>query len=182
MKLLTKQWYQTMIDSGLGVQVQIDVRTAVFSEELFREAWEKKLDAWLQMRKEACPIMEQIFDETQERELRIANGLDRVWIGRYSLHNSCVLSMDWEGEDLLVEFARDQVDWPEIKVIRFRDARILTQDREPGKAWWLYDEIWPAEGGYEIHALLWRDLEVFELTVHCRGTELAWTVPPKFKD
>ena len=46
------------------------------------------------------------------------------------------------------------------------------------KAFWLYDEIWRAEeGGFEIHALLWKDNGVFELTIRCRDTELLWTVP-----
>ena len=46
-------------------------------------------------------------------------------------------------------------------------------------AWWLYDEIWRTEEEtIEIHALLWREDDLFELTIECRDTEIVWTVLP----
>ena len=52
MKLLTKDWYQTMQDSGLGVQLRVDDRAAECSEELFRKIREEELSDWLEMRRE----------------------------------------------------------------------------------------------------------------------------------
>lgn len=266
MKLLTKDWYQTMQDSGLGVQLRVDDRAAECSEELFRKIREEELSDWLEMRRELCADFGEEFEEVGEREyfeerfqreletfrartpvkilekvadirvlalgvcteevfadfreyrewcrkwteqtldeawnLQKSQGLDAVWTGEHSLHDSVVLSLNREGEDLLIEFEReDPMErlqdvrendpelleemgeeaflFPEIKAIRFRDAEILKQEQPLEEAFWLYDEIWPAEEGtYEIHALLWRENEVFELTIGCRGTELVWTVEP----
>ena len=245
MKLLTKAWYQTMLDSGLGVQLRADKRAAEFSEAVYQQVWEEKLSEWLELRREVCDVFGETFDEagerlhfqeSQERELellrtrvpggilekvadirlmalgvcteevfaemkayrewcrkwtektqdeawnmRCSQGLDKAWIGEHSLHDSVVLSLRREGEDLLIDFERDEdATWPEIKAVRFRDAEILKQEQPLEKAWWLYDEIWRTEeGDYEIHALLWRENEVFELTIRCRETELIWTVEPK---
>lgn len=241
MKFLTKEWCQTMQDSGLGVQLVADDRAADASEEVFRALWDEKLDEWMELRAE----LENEFDEGRERRLfregyrgaleqfrtrtpakilqkvadirvlalgcctaevwrdlreyrdwcrkwtektleeafnmRCSQGLEKAWTGERSLHDSVVLSLRREGEDLLIDFERDEnATWPEIKGIRFRNAVILKQEKPLEEAFWLYDEIWRTEeGGYEIHALLGRNNEVFELTIGCRDTELIWTVQPK---
>lgn len=110
---------------------------------------------------------------------RRAAGLDKAFTGEHSLHDSVVLTMDREGEDLVIEFERDEVEWPEIRAVRFRSAVILTQEQPVENAWWLYDEIWRTGEGYEVHALLCRDDGVFELTVQCRDTEIEWMIQAK---
>ena len=240
MKLLTKEWYQTMQDSGLGVQLRADDRAAEASEAVFQALWDEKLDEWMELRAE----LGEEFDEGRERRLfregylraleqyrtrtpekilqKVADirvlalgyctaevlrevreyrdwcrkwtektldeafnmqksqGLDKIWTGAHTLHDSVVLSLRREGEDLLINFERDEdTTWPEIKGIRFRSAVILKQEKPLEEAFWLYDEIWRTEeGGYEIHALLWRNNEVFDLTIGCRDTALLWTVAP----
>lgn len=242
MKLLTKEWYQTMQDSGLGVQLEADERAAVYSDALYRQLREEKLTQWLEFRREFCEDFGEAYDEKAERgcfeesnrreleifqsrtparillkvadirvlalgycteevfedfkkyrawcrkwtektmeeawKMRCAQGLEKAFTGEYSLHDSLVLTLKREGEDLIIAFERDEdATWPEIKAIRFRDAQILKQEQPVEKAWWLYDEIWSTgEGDYEVHALLWRDGAVFELTIRCRDTELVWTV------
>ena len=265
MKLLTKAWYQTMQDSGMGVMLQVDERAAECSEELFQAVWEEKLAEDLELRREMCAEFEEVFDEAQERQsfaeqhrwemeyyrtrmpesilnqvadlrvlalgycteavfralkeyrawcetwtektmdeawkMRCSQGLESAFTGEHSLHDSVVLSLQREGEDLRMEFEReDPMErlrdirendpelleemgeepflFPEIRAICFRDAEILKQEKSVEKAFWLYDEIWRTEeGGFEIHALLWKDNGVFELTIRCRDTELLWTVP-----
>ena len=44
---MTKEWYRTMTDSGLGVQLRADDRAAVFSEELYQQVRAEKLKEWL---------------------------------------------------------------------------------------------------------------------------------------
>ena len=47
MKLLTKDWYQTMQDSRLGFQLEVDERAAEKSEELYQTIRAEKLRKWL---------------------------------------------------------------------------------------------------------------------------------------
>ena len=263
---MTKEWYQTMTDSGLGIQLRADDRAAVFSEEFFQSIWEKKCDDMLAMREDVCYEYDMPWDEEDERryfeenyrreeeifrtrtpakilskvadirvlalgycsaevyrdfeeyralcekqtektmeeawELQRAQGLDKIWTGGHSLHDSLVQSVKREGEDLVIEFEAEDPEerladirendpelleemgeahflFLEIKAIRFRDAEILKREQPLENAWWLYDEIWKSERGYEIHALLWQENDVFELTIECREPELIWTVEPK---
>lgn len=241
MKLLTKEWYRTMQDSALGVQLRVDDRAAECSEEVYRTLRAERLAQWLRDREEVCEVTEESFDPEKEwllfgefldaelrtfqtrtppailqkvkdirllalgyctREvyadfeayrklcqkwtektmdeawnMRRAQGLE--WTGEHSLHDSFVRLLEREGEDLLLGLEVDEeATWPEIKAIRFRDAAVLKQERPVENAWWLYDEIWRTDDGCEVHALLWRDNEVFELTVACRDTELIWRMPP----
>lgn len=251
MRYLTKEWYHTMTDSGLGIQLRADDRAAVFSEELYQQVRAEKLKEWLADLRE---YLEEAYDEAAERQrfaefhsqeleefqtrtpaqilakvadirvlalglcteevyrdfeeyralcekqtektmdeawnLQRAQGLDKVWTGEHSLHDSLVQSVKREGEDLVIEFSRENVLklheelgeeeflFPEIRAIRFRDAEILKQEEPLENTWWLYDEIWKTDRGYEIHALLWKENDVFELTIECRETELIWSFPP----
>lgn len=243
MRFLTKEWYQTMQDSGLGVCLAADERAAVPSEEVYQTLRAEKLKQWLRDREEVCEVLGEPFDPAGEAlrfdefcageleryhtrvpewilakvaDLRVlalgyctqavcddlesyraacrkqtertmdeawkmqkAQGIS--WTGEHSLHDSVVLSLNREGEDLVIEFERDDVEWPEIKAIRFRDGRIITQELPIENAWWLYDEIWKTDRGYEVHALLWKNDNVFELTVGCSKPELVWTMPPTAK-
>ena len=265
MRLLTKEWYQTMTDSGLGVQLVTDDRAAVFSEALYQQLREEKLHQWLNDQRELRAYLEEPYDEAAERQsfaefhsreleefqtrtpekilrkvadirvlalglcteevyrdfadyralcqkwtektmeeawnMCVSQGLDQIWTGEHSLHDTLVLTMKREGKDLVIEFARvEPVErradirendpelleelgeavflCPEIRAIRFRDAEVLKQEGPVENAWWLYDEIWKSERGYEIHALLWQENDVFELTIECREPELIWTFPP----
>ena len=243
MRLLTKEWYQTMTDSGLGVQLVTDDRAAVFSEALYQQLREEKLHQWLDDQRELRAYLEEPYDEAAERQsfaefhsreleefqtrtpaeilskvadirvlalglcteevyrdfedyralcekqtvktmeeawnMCVSQGLDQIWTGEHTLHDSLILTMKREGEDLVIEFEYDaDATWPEIKAARFRDAQILKQEQPVENAWWLYDEIWKSERGYEIHALLWREHGVFDLTIECREPEIEWTISP----
>lgn len=254
MRLLTKEWYQTMTDSGLGVQLVTDDRAAVFSEALYQQLREEKLHQWLDDQRELRAYLEEPYDEAAERqsfaefhsleleefqtrtpekilrkvadirvlalglcteevyrdfedyralcqkwtektmeeawELQRDQGQDNVWTGEHSLHDSLVQSVKREGEDLVIEFDREndpelleelgeeEFLFPEIRAIRFRDAEVLKQEGPVENAWWLYDEIWKSDRGYEVHALLWREDDLCELTIECREPELIWTMPP----
>jgi hypothetical protein len=128
-------------------------------------------------------LCEKWTEKTMEEawNMQKAQGLDKVWTGGYSLHDSLVQSVKREGEDLVLEFEYDEeASWPEIRGVRFQDAKILKQEGPVPNAWWLYDEIWKTgEGSFEIHALLWRNEDLLELTIECRDTELVWTMEPK---
>ena len=250
MRFLTKDWYHTMTDGSLGIQLRADDRAAVFSEELYQQVRAEKLKEWLADQREN---LEEAYDEAAERQsfaefhsleleefqtrtpaqilakvadirvlalglcteevyrdfedyralcekqtvktmeeawnMQKAQGLEKVWTGGHSLHDSLVQSVKREGEDLVIEFDREndpelleelgeEFLFPEIRAIRFRDAEILKQEEPLENTWWLYDEIWKTDRGYEIHALLWRENDVFELTIECREPEIEWTISP----
>ena len=62
---MTKEWYHTMTDSGLGVQLRADDRAAVFSEELYQQVRAEKRKEWLADLRE---YLEEAYDEAAERQ------------------------------------------------------------------------------------------------------------------
>ena len=68
MRYLTKQWYQTMQDSGLGVGLRADERAAVYSEELYQQLRAEKLSQWLEDEREFCADFGEEYDEAGARQ------------------------------------------------------------------------------------------------------------------
>ena len=112
--------------------------------------------------------------------------------GKAHLHDSIVLSYRLEGSDLVMDLEPDLTD---ITRLVFKDCEVLNLDAfigskkpriavkraaklkesEPLKdAWWLYDEIYPTEGGrYEIHILLDKgNFRLIEFTVRASDIKL----------
>ena len=57
-----------------------------------------------------------------------------------------------------------------IKQIIFKDCTVLKQDSSLHGAWWLYDEIYKTDKGYEIHALL-QNKQLIDFIVNATDVE-----------
>ena len=85
-----------------------------------------------------------------------------------SLHDCEITAVEKDGGDIVVRF--NTGGFTDCKGVIFKNAEIVEQDGDLIDAFWLYDEIYKAENGFEIHALLTgEDLKYF--TVKCAGTE-----------
>ena len=111
--------------------------------------------------------------------------------GKAHLHDSVVLSYRQEGGDLVMDLEPDLTN---ITRLVFKDCEVLNLDvfigsKKPGSAakraailkqpeplkdaWWLYDEIYPTDGGYEIHILLDKgSFHLIEFTIQASEIEL----------
>ncbi len=129
--------------------------------------------------------------EAYRREYIKNFGKQEPDFGNAHLHDSIVLSQRQEGGDLVMELEPDMTD---ITRLVFKDCRVLHLDvfigrkksgsaakraailreSEPLKdAWWLYDEIYPTDGGYEIHILLDKgSFHLIEFTIQASEIEL----------
>ena len=107
------------------------------------------------------------------------------------LHDSVVLSVRQVDGDLMIALKPDITD---ISRLVFKDCKILNLDvfigsKKPGSAakraailkqpeplkdaCWLYDEIYPTDGGYEIHVLLDKgSFRLIEFTVWAEDIKL----------
>ena len=104
-----------------------------------------------------------------------AQGLPDSFKG-FGWHDDTVLSIRKDHQDLVISFASTFTNF----FCRFMDAEIISCDGAAEGAVWLYDEIYPIEGGYEIQALLeaadGRPLSkdtLVEITIHCRDVEIS---------
>ncbi len=103
--------------------------------------------------------------ESYQREYRENFGDHEPDFGKAHLHDSVVLSCRKKGQDIVIDLEPDLTN---INHLIFKNCEIIRQDRRLYNAFWLYDEIYPADGGYEIHVLLDKTgrQDLIEWTVH----------------
>lgn len=88
---------------------------------------------------------------------------------RESLHDCEITAAENNGGDIVISFDNSG-GFTDANGVIFKNAEIIEQDGDLIGAVWLYDEIYKAENGFEIHALLaGEDLKYF--TVRCEDTE-----------
>lgn len=110
---------------------------------------------------------ERTMDELMEAEKR-EFGDKMPEFTKESLHDCEITAVEKDGGDIVVRL--DTGGFTDCKGVIFKNAEIIEQDGELEGAFWLYDEIYKAENGFEIHALLTgEDLKYF--TVRCEDTE-----------
>ena len=64
MKYLTKEWYDTMQKTGLHLLLKVSKKAEVFSEEFFRELYEREENKWLNLQKEVSELrFEDVYPE-----------------------------------------------------------------------------------------------------------------------
>lgn len=235
MRYLTKEWYMTMQDTGLGVMLQPDDRAETYSEPYFRALFREQQNKWLESRKEICPILEIDFDPEAERRtfrrmyrsekmryarrlppeiLREVADLRVLALGRagdsvcrkirdhaascksrvdqtmrecfddarrhlgetdaslletFHFHDERVLSFRKRGRDYRLSFYCDGDRDCQVMKIRFVNAVIQKQEKRLHGAWWLYEELYKTDSGYEVHVLLDRNgrTDLTELILTC---------------
>lgn len=182
MKFLTKEWSQQLTKKGfLLSSPQVNPQAAAFSESfyqtLYQEAQQKRLDL---MRKVAA-LSKKPFQAEREAEQVFQTCMDwrkQVWpqVGaqlqdRFSFHDSTVVKVE-RAPDRLTLFLEDGGYSP-VSRVDFLSPRILEEDEGLEGAVWLYEEIHPAQGGNEYHAMLWReDDQLLYLTVFAKDLRM----------
>ena len=107
------------------------------------------------------------MDELMEAEKR-EFGDEMPEFTKESFHDCEITALEKDGGDIVIRF--NTGGFTDCKGVIFKNAEIVEQDGELEGAYWLYDEIYKAENGFEIHALLTgEDLKYF--TVRCEDTE-----------
>lgn len=77
-----------------------------------------------------------------------------------SFHDCQITNIIQKENDLILEIDNEG-EYTEINNIIFKNAKIIKQENEIKKAWWLYDEIYKVNDKYEIHLLLWASNDEF---------------------
>ena len=86
-----------------------------------------------------------------------------------SFHDCEITALEKSGKDIVIRLDNSG-GFTDCKGIVFKNAEIIEQDGDLSGAWWLYDEIYKTDNGFEIHALLQND-ELMYLTIKCENTE-----------
>ena len=72
---------------------------------------------------------------------------------QFYFHDCSVVSCRTKGKDRVLSLDNSG-GFTQINKIIFKNCQVLKQDRSLSKAWWLYDEVYKTDQGYEIHVLL----------------------------
>ena len=87
------------------------------------------------------------------------------------LHDCEVYLARFDENDFIMVFEEGDIK------VTFKNAKIIEQEDDICGAFWVYDELYKSENGYEIHAMLakygGKKTEYLYLTVDCRDVILA---------
>jgi len=72
---------------------------------------------------------------------------------KFNFHDCKVISCRKKGKDVILTLDNSG-GFTTVSQIIFKNCSILKQDKPLHGVWWLYDEIYKTNGGYEIHVLL----------------------------
>ncbi|MBR2421766.1 MAG: DUF4085 family protein [Oscillospiraceae bacterium] len=236
MRYFTKQWYQTMQNSGADVGLVTDSNAQVFSEAYFKNIYRVQKQKWLKRRKKVCQWLNEPYDETKEsytfaaiyraekaklirtlpesilsqvadiRLLALKHCTEKVkeqitafsrdckeateqsmsayfasakientdasLLEMFSFHDETVISARKVGKDWLIDLGECEEGYSKIRYIRFKNAVILKQEKRLAGAWWLYEELYKTETGYEVHVLLDKN-GLIEFIVQCDDIQLS---------
>lgn len=91
----------------------------------------------------------------------------------FNFHDCKVISCSIKGKDLILTLDNSG-GFTDINEVIFKNYSIIKQDSLLLDAWWLYEEIYKSDIGYEIHALLEKN-ELIDFIVTASDVELNKT-------
>ncbi|MDD2269059.1 MAG: DUF4085 family protein [Eubacteriales bacterium] len=97
------------------------------------------------------------------------NDDEPVFIEKFCFHDCKVISQHQKERDVVLKID-NSIGFTSIKKVIFKNCSILKQDAPLHDAWWLYDEIYKIENGYEIHVLLLKK-ELIDFIVSATGVD-----------
>lgn len=100
-----------------------------------------------------CRQINRARDEYEEEEKKNFPNSPPPFADKLNLHDAKVVNVLHDGSDVIITFTK--YSSPGIPITyRFRNAAVLLSEANITGYEWLYDEIYPSDAGYEIHAML----------------------------
>ena len=166
MKFLTKEWSQQMSKKGfLLSSPQVTPQAAAFSESFYQTLYQEAQQKHLDLMRKVAALSKKPFQAEREAEQVFQTCMDwrkqvRPQVGaqlqdRFFFHDSTVVKVE-RTPDRFTLFLENGGYSP-VSRVDFLSPRILEEDEGLEGAVWLYEEIHPAQGGNEYHAMLWQE-------------------------
>ncbi|MBQ8402965.1 MAG: DUF4085 family protein [Clostridia bacterium] len=95
----------------------------------------------------------------------------------FDFHDSKITNLEKAGNDFIIEIDPDEGSEFDIDKIVFKNARLIECEEGIAGTYWIYDELYPAEHGFEIHILTERS-DVKYLTLECENVEYYYNAEP----
>ncbi len=100
----------------------------------------------------------------KEYKMSFKNG-EPTFAENFGFHDCIVVACRKKGGDIVITLDNSG-GFTTINQITFKNCSILKKDKPLHGAWWLYEEIYKSNGGYEIHALLTKKSELIDFIVY----------------
>lgn len=129
----------------------------------------KDITAYCEANKKA---VESAMNEYRKENNKSFNGVRPAFADNLDFHDCKVVSCRKNGKSTILSLDNSG-GFTTISKIIFKDCSILKQDAPLHGAWWLYEEIYKAEYGYEIHVLLKR-AKLIDFIITATDVELGY--------
>jgi len=149
------------------LQQVADVR--VLALDFASAAVKRDITAWCtQNRKEANQTAKG-YEKQYRAMLKKGNP---AFLEDFSFHDCKITSCRRQGKNLVIRLDNSG-GFTDVQNIILEQCTILKQERPFRNAWWLYEEIYPVDGGWEIHVLLQNSrMQLIDFIVQVAGVRL----------
>lgn len=111
----------------------------------------EKIREFCEDNERACERASMEYDKSYNQ---IKGKLPQKLRDRFILNDCVVTDSKVEGNDLILNLdSRGGLDDKVITGARFKNYEIIERERELENLWWLFDELYIADGKYELHVL-----------------------------
>jgi len=129
-------------------------------------AVKRDITAWCKQNEKAANQTARGYEKHYNAMLEKGNP---AFLDNFSFHDCRVISCRKQGENLIIGLDYTN-GFSDVEAIILEQCIVLTQETPFRNAWWLYEEIYPVAGGYEIHALLQNSrMQLIDFIVHVTG-------------
>ena len=182
MRYFTKEWYALCLKTFLAELLEDDERAATKDEDFYNEVLKQRLGERVFALNKATPAVhkklriycdgaQRKVDETLKAYEDYYNSVDvpSEIDDNLGFHDAVITSAEMKDGNLRLDFDISQ-SFATKSSVTFADAKILEKETEFEGCVWLYDELYPVDGGYELHILAQAaDMEhLVYFTVFCK--------------
>lgn len=157
---LNKERFQERLTQHILCQVA-DIR--VLALGYCTQAVRDKIASYSESKRKS---VEQTMSQCLAYERSLFAGADASLLDDFSFHDERVISSQKVGADWLIDFGECVEGYSPVRYIHFKNATVRKQEKCLCGAFWLYEELYKTENGYEVHILLDKD-GLVEFTLTC---------------
>lgn len=122
-------------------------------------------------------ILSQLKELSKENKIKVNEALDEYRRAqneeavpeqlqeRFGFHDCQVMSCEFNQD--IVFYLDTSGGFTDNNKITFKDAKIIKQEKPLEESYWLYEELYIVQDGYEAHMLFWGE-DIHELTIKCK--------------
>ncbi len=174
---MVKRWFRAM------TQEYIRYYNRILPDEILSKVADVRVLALGYASKEVKKALAALSDENEKKVKAVFQAYQKeyqqtfgdappAFAQRFCLHDCRVLSCRKRGKDVVLQLDSSG-GFTDVTKLVFENGEVLLRERPLAGSWWLNDEIYLVDSGYQIHALLERNGDTIYFIVNAKNVLLS---------